>query len=107
MAYETATPDERDYASVIAGAPLHSYMGQCTYCGHCRPCPMDIDIAMVNKFYDLAVQQPELPQSLREHYRALGPTAADCVGCQSCEERCPFGVEIAERMKKAAELFGC
>ena len=107
VAYETATPDERDYASVIAGAPLHSYMGQCTYCGHCKPCPMEIDIAMVNKFYDLAVQQPQVPESLREHYRALGPTAADCVGCQSCEERCPFGVKIAERMTKAAELFGC
>ena len=107
VAYETATPDERDYASVIAGAPLHSYMGQCTYCGHCKPCPMEIDIAMVNKFYDLAVQQPQVPESLREHYRALGPTAADCVGCQSCEERCPFGVKIAERMTRAAELFGC
>jgi len=107
VAYETATPDERDYASVIASAPLHAYRGQCTYCGHCRPCPMEIDIAMVNKLYDLAVQQPQVPESLREHYRALGPTAADCVGCQSCEERCPFGVKIAERMAKAAELFGC
>ena len=67
---------------------------------------MDIDIAMVNKFYDLAVQQPELPQSLREHYRGLEHTAAECVGCQSCESRCPFGVKIAERMAKAAELFG-
>lgn len=28
--------------------------GQCTYCGHCKPCPVNIDIAMVNKFYDLA-----------------------------------------------------
>ena len=105
VAYETATPDERDYASVIAGAPLHSYMGQCTYCGHCKPCPMNIDIAMVNKLYDLASAQPEVPQSVREHYRALDPGADACVGCQSCEERCPFGVKIAERMAKAAELF--
>ena len=65
VAYETASPDERDYASVIASAPLHSYMGQCTYCGHCRPCVMNIDIAMVNKFYDLAIQQPEVPQSVQ------------------------------------------
>ena len=36
-----------------------------------------------------------------------GPTAADCVGCQSCEARCPFEVKIAERMEKAAALFGC
>ena len=68
---------------------------------------MEIDIAMVNKFYDLALQQPQVPESLRAHYRDLGTTAAACIGCQSCESRCPFGVEIADRMTKAAELFGC
>ena len=107
VAYETATDDEKDYASVIASAPLHSYLGQCTYCGHCKPCPMDIDIAMVNKFYDLAVQQSEVPQSLRDHYAQLSPTASACIGCQSCEARCPFQVKIADRMQKASELFGC
>lgn len=35
VAYETATPEERDYARVLAGAPRHAYIGQCTYCGHC------------------------------------------------------------------------
>ena len=107
VAYETAEDDEKDYASVIASAPMHSYMGQCTYCGHCKPCPMDIDIAMVNKFYDLAITQPMVPESVKAHYEALGITASSCVGCQSCESRCPFGVKIAERMAKAAELFGC
>ena len=106
VAYEGATDDEKDYASVIASAPLHAYMGQCTYCGHCKPCPMDIDIAMVNKFYDLAVQQEKIPDSVRAHYQALQPTASACIGCQSCEERCPFGVKIAERMAKTAEFFG-
>ena len=107
VAYETASDDEKDYASVIASAPLHSYMGQCTYCGHCKPCPMNIDIAMVNKFYDLAVMQPEVPESVKEHYKALGTTASACIGCQSCESRCPFSVKVAERMTKTAELFGC
>ena len=107
VAYETASADERDYASVIASAPLHAYMGQCTYCGHCKPCPMDIDIAMVNKFYDLAVQQPEVPESVRQHYESLTVTASQCIGCQSCESRCPFGVPIAQRMEQAAALFGC
>jgi len=106
VAYETATPDERDYASVIASAPLHSYMGQCTYCGHCQPCPMEIDIAMVNKLYDLAARQDSVPESLRAHYRDLPRNASDCVGCQSCESNCPFGVKIAERMARTAELFG-
>ena len=107
VAYETATADEKDYASILASAPLHSYSGQCTYCGHCKPCPMDIDIAMVNKFYDLATAQPAVPESVRAHYMALERKASDCIGCQSCEARCPFGVSVAERMRKTAELFGC
>lgn len=106
VAYETATQEEKDYASVIAGAPFHSYTGECTYCGHCRPCAAELDIAMINKYYDLAVMQPTLPQSVKEHYLSLGHTASECIGCRACEERCPFSVPIAERMGKTAELFG-
>ncbi len=105
VSYETASDDEKDYASVIAAAPLHSYKGQCTYCGHCKPCPAGIDIAMVNKLYDLASLQETVPESVREHYKALDHTASECIGCKGCESRCPFEVKIAERMKKAASLF--
>ena len=45
VAYETASAKERDYARVLAGAPRHAYLGSCTYCGHCAPCPRGIDIA--------------------------------------------------------------
>ena len=104
--YENASYDEKDYASVIANAPLHSYSGQCTYCGHCKPCPVDIDIAMVNKFYDLATAQSSIPESVSQHYKALEHTASECLGCKGCESRCPFGVKVADRMKQTAELFG-
>ncbi len=106
LRYETATEAERDYASVLAGAPQHAYFGQCTYCGHCAPCPSGIDIAMVNKFYDLATMQDEVPSSVRAHYEALDATAADCIGCEECEPRCPFGVPVAERMREADALLG-
>ena len=107
VAYESATDAEKDYARALAGAPRHAYLGSCTYCGHCAPCPKGIDIAAVNKFFDLATSYDEVPDSLREHYRALGATAADCIACRACEGRCPFGVHVAERMAAAAELFGC
>lgn len=107
VAYESASAEEKDYASVLAKAPRHTFaQGECTYCGHCKPCPVNIDIAMVNKYYDLATMQPEIPATVREHYLALEHRAGTCIGCQSCESRCPFGVKIAERMKKTAELFG-
>ena len=106
VAYEHASPDEKDYASVIAHAPYHSYKGQCTYCGHCKPCPAEIDIAMVNKFYDLAIQQATVPDSVRSHYSLIPHKAAECIACHACESRCPFEVQIADRMQKAAALFG-
>lgn len=104
-AYATATAAEKDYATVLADAPLHAYSGQCTYCGHCKPCPADIDIAMVNKLLDLALMQPQIPDSLRDHYRVLSANASDCIACGGCETRCPFGVKIVEKMQKAASLF--
>lgn len=105
-AYETASDEEKDYASVLAGAPKHSFGGgQCTYCGHCGPCPKKIDIAMVNKLYDLAVMQEEVPGTVRAHYQELSANAGDCIGCKNCERRCPFHVPVAERMDKARKLF--
>ena len=106
LAYENATAEELDYASVLAKAPAHSYYGQCTYCGHCAPCVAGINIAVVNKFADLAAMQPEVPEGVLGHYRALDATASDCTGCADCEQRCPFGVPIAQKMTDTAELFG-
>lgn len=106
-AYENAGEEEKDYASVIANAPFHSYRGECTYCGHCKPCVSKLDIAMINKFYDLATMQQEVPATLKSHYELLEHKASECIGCHDCETRCPFGVPIAERMEKAAMLFGC
>ena len=106
VAYETASNDETDYASVLSNAPFHSYRGECTYCGHCKPCAAQLDIAMINKFYDLATMQPEVPATVRSHYEALEHTASECIGYHACESRCPFGVPIAERMQKTTELFG-
>ncbi len=106
VAYETATDKEKDYATVLANAPYHTFgQGECTYCGHCKPCPVHIDIAMVNKYYDLASMQPEVPATVKAHYLALEHHAKECIECHGCETRCPFGVNIAERMKKTAELF--
>lgn len=106
VSYETASEEEKDYGSVLAKAPKHTFaQGQCTYCGHCKPCPKDIDIAMVNKYYDLASIQKEAPSSIQAHYEALSHHASDCIHCKSCETRCPFKVKISDRMSLAANLF--
>ena len=49
--------------------------------------------------------QGEIPETVREHYRTLAHHASECIGCGLCEPRCPFGVEIVEAMRRAAERF--
>lgn len=106
-AYETADDIQKDYATVLANAPQHAFSGgQCTYCGHCAPCPSGIDIAMVNKLYDLASMQPEVPLSVKAHYLEMAKGAKDCVECGGCEKRCPFGVKVMDKMREARDIFG-
>lgn len=98
--------EERDYAPVISGVK-RDFKGSCVYCNHCLPCPSNINVAMVNKYLDIALLDPaNTPPSIRQHYKALGAHGGDCVACGSCEARCPFAVPVMENMQRAAAIFG-
>lgn len=106
LSYETASEEEKDYAPAFAAFPNISWSGHCMYCSHCAPCPKQIDVASVTKFLNLAKAQGKVPETVREHYQALGHYAGDCIQCGACESRCPFAVPIMENMRQAKELFG-
>ncbi len=107
VGYLELSDAERDYAPIV-GSRRNDFTGNCVYCNHCRPCPAGIDIAAVNKYLDIAkLEESTIPPSIAQHYRALEHTASQCIGCGSCEKRCPFGVPVIENMKLAARLFGC
>lgn len=101
-----ASKEEKDYAAVMAGMEKFSWQGHCMYCGHCAPCSAGIDIADVNKYYNLTTAEGEIPETVREHYKMLAHHASECIQCGRCEQNCPFGVSIIEQMGKAAERFG-
>lgn len=102
LAYLDATAEERDYSIIGTFTPDES-VGKCVYCKHCHPCPAGLDIGLINKYYDLAMQGDALA---KEHYLTLGKTAVDCTGCGHCDRRCPFKVRQMERMGKIKDYFG-
>lgn len=106
LAYETASPEDRDYAAAFAAMPKISWQGHCMYCGHCAPCPQKLDVASVTKFLNLSLAQGKDPETVREHYALLGHHAGECIACGACEKRCPFEVPIIENMKRASQIFG-
>lgn len=98
-----ASEAERDYAELLADFGRY-VEGECTYCNHCLPCPVAIDIGQVNRLLDLA--ELGLTASLREAYAALPVPASACTECGVCTKRCPFGVDVVPRMHQASALFG-
>lgn len=105
VSYLNATEEQKDYMNIINGYQ-GELGGQCVYCNHCQPCPVNIDIAMVNKYFDIALlDSTTIPPSIRQHYKSLSANGADCTECGNCEEKCPFLVPVMENMKRAEELF--
>lgn len=102
LSYFDTTAEERDYSEIASFTPDDS-VGKCVYCRHCHPCPAGLDIALINKYYDLSLQGDVLA---KDHYLTLEKTASDCLACGHCNSRCPFHVTQQERMEEISSYFG-
>ena len=102
LSYFDQPEEALDYAVIGTFAPVDA-RGKCVYCNHCQPCPMGLDIGLINKYYDLSLAGDGLAAA---HYRALEKTARDCVACGHCDDRCPFHVKQSARMREIEACFG-
>ena len=99
--YLEAPDEQRDYAVIGRFTPQNAD-GICVYCNHCQPCPQDINIGLINKYYDLALAGDQLAKG---HYQKLSVKADACVQCGHCEARCPFHVKQVSRMQQINHYF--
>ncbi|MBS7528588.1 aldo/keto reductase [Fusibacter paucivorans] len=95
--YDDAPAEDRDYA-FISECQTVDMKGVCVYCNHCLPCPVNIDIAAVNKFLDLYHAGDLLA---KKHYQSLLHRAEDCIQCGHCMANCPFGVDVMAKLAQA------
>ena len=103
LAYDGASDQAKDY-SILASFKQVNHLGHCVYCKHCHPCPMGLDIALINKYYDLALLGDDMA---KDHYLHLEKKAGDCITCGHCNQRCPFKVDQMARMQEIRDYFGC
>ena len=101
LGFVTASEAEKNYSVLGEFAPADAE-GKCVYCNHCQPCPAGLDVALINKYYDLALAGDKLAA---DHYRKLEKNAADCIGCGHCNNRCPFHVDQVKRMREINYYF--
>ena len=102
LTYFDKTDEERDYSVISSMTPDES-MGKCVYCKHCHPCPAGLDIGLINKYYDLALQGDTMAEN---HYLTMEKKASDCIRCGHCNHRCPFKAAQMERMDEIKSYFG-
>jgi predicted aldo/keto reductase-like oxidoreductase len=77
----------------------------CRRCNYCAPCTAGISISAVFLFEGY-YSRYDLKDWAKARYESLPKTAADCIGCGVCEERCPYDLPIREMMKKTAAVMG-
>ena len=102
LKFFNATQEEKDYSIIGSFTPVDA-IGHCVYCKHCHPCPMHLDVALINKYYDLTKLGDDMA---KQHYLNLEKHASDCIQCGHCNSRCPFHVNQMQRMNEIQDYFG-
>ena len=100
--YSDAAEEERIYGTEI-GDLRDRLRGQCVYCGHCLPCPEEIQVQWVIWHVD-AARWGDLDR-VKKAYSNFEVKAAACVECGDCLDRCPFDVDIMAKISEAVEVF--
>jgi len=97
-----ATNEEKDFSSIVANL-RPGLKGECLYCNHCLPCPVDIDIGQTIRLLETA--EHTTSYDLGVDYNSLSTKASACIKCGVCMERCPFKVDVISKIEQAARLF--
>ena len=79
----------------------------CRMCGACGGvCERGVPVAAVLRFLTYAEGYGQFALG-RENFLQLGPqvAAVRCADCERCTVECPYGVQVAARLRRAQELF--
>lgn len=65
----------------------------CRGCGYCQPCTVGIEIADCNRM-SLFLKRAPYSVYLTEAFRQKMEVIRQCVNCEQCKKRCPYGLDI-------------
>ncbi len=102
LAYLDAADEEKDFSSVLREFQ-EVEEGTCVYCNHCLPCPVGINVGETIRA--LVTAERGGLEAARSAYAGLPVKASECIECEECTTRCPFGVDVVARMHQAVQLF--
>ncbi len=76
----------------------------CRGCGYCMPCTVGIQIYDCNRM-SLFLRRAPLSVYLTEEWAEKMKLIEDCVHCDLCRSRCPYGLDVPNLLKRNYEDF--
>ncbi|MDR2680971.1 MAG: aldo/keto reductase [Tannerella sp.] len=76
----------------------------CRGCGYCMPCPVGIEINTCARMSLLLRRSPAALQLTGEVQEKMKKTE-DCLRCNRCKEKCPYGLDIPALLQKNGEDY--
>jgi predicted aldo/keto reductase-like oxidoreductase len=76
----------------------------CRRCGYCLPCTVGIDIPGVMVFEGY-IKRYGLSEWAKGRYETSAVKASECIECNQCMSRCPYGLMIPHRIKWVDNYF--
>jgi len=76
----------------------------CRRCGYCQPCPVGINIPLVFLCEGYYVRYG-LEDWAKSRYNSMKVKPNECINCGRCEGKCPYKLNIREKIKKIANLM--
>ncbi len=76
----------------------------CRRCGYCQPCTVGIDIPGVMVFEGY-IKRYGLSDWAKGRYETSAVKASECINCGVCKQRCPYGLNIPERITWVDNYF--
>jgi predicted aldo/keto reductase-like oxidoreductase len=89
----------QDVSVVIPGLRRISEVSYCRDCGLCLPCPEKINIPAILRFHTLS-EIYDLKGWAKKLYSGLDIKADHCTRCEQCESKCPYKVQILNKLKE-------
>ena len=108
-AVERFAPYPPEHIEKVKACIGGSFVGFCTGCGYCLPCPAEVQIPKMMDAFNAKIldgSDGAITDRLKWHWGLAADAAAACIDCGACETVCTQHLPIRDRLKAIAALAG-
>ena len=107
ISYIDNPPVMNDEIKALIGHDRKELSGEfCRGCGYCMPCPAGIEInncARMSLMLRRAPSDAQLTPEMQEKMKKI----ENCLHCNKCKSKCPYGLDTPTLLQKAYEDYKC